>query len=253
MIYIVAHKKVQVPSLQKYCLLQVGAEANEIFCELKDNDGDHISSKNKDFCELTGLYWIWKNSTEEYKGLVHYRRFFAKSNLRKGTENIYTHDELVSVLEKADVVVSYRERFLMNAKKELLQQCCTDEIFHKLETIVGQTYPEYAEDFKEFFASNEAVLFNMFFCKNELFDAYCEWLFTILFELEKQIGDAGVEYPPRLYGYLSERLLNVWIRHNHLATFHSGILNTELDTKSRIRLIRRRITNQIRFRLWGRL
>ena len=33
--------------------------------------GDHISSKNPNYCELTGLYWAWKNLDCEYIGLCH--------------------------------------------------------------------------------------------------------------------------------------------------------------------------------------
>ena len=89
MIYIAAHKKFNVPQLDNYAVLQVGAQGKENLGYLQDNTGDNISYKNPNFCELTGLYWIWKNCDDEYKGLVHYRRYFGKSNLSSKPEDIY--------------------------------------------------------------------------------------------------------------------------------------------------------------------
>ena len=56
MIYIATHKKFNVPNLNGYCALQVGAEGKEKYGYLRDNIGNHISGKNANYCELTGLY-----------------------------------------------------------------------------------------------------------------------------------------------------------------------------------------------------
>ena len=67
-----------MPSSKIYMTLQVGASLSEAdFVYQKDNAGNNISKKNKTFCELTGLYWAWKNLNADYVGLVHYRRYFA--------------------------------------------------------------------------------------------------------------------------------------------------------------------------------
>ena len=80
MIYIITHKKVSIvePKWKGYRMLQVGGDFQEQIYKLVDNSRDNISTKNKTFCELTGLYWIWKNCREDsIVGLVHYRRFFV--------------------------------------------------------------------------------------------------------------------------------------------------------------------------------
>lgn len=246
MIYIAAHKQFTSLEMDGYIPLQVGAENNIDLGYLKDNVGDNISEKNSNYCELTGLYWIWKNCNDEYKGLVHYRRYFGKSNLKIGPSNIYTYQEMVKMLEKADIVLPYLESFKQNAKKEILINCCTPEIFECLNNIIISKYPSYKETFDSFFNSNRASLFNMMFCKKEIFDDYCSWLFDILFELEKNISlDDLNDYQKRLYGFLSERLLNVWVIHQHLNVKHVNVTNIEMNLKDRITLLRRRMTNQI--------
>ena len=249
MIYIATHKKFNVPNLNGYCALQVGAEGKEKYGYLRDNIGNHISGKNANYCELTGLYWIWKNTDDSYKGLVHYRRYFGRNNLSNKISDICSYEYLLNCLKSVDIVLPYVEYFKQNAKEEILLHCCTEEIFDYLRQIIETKYPDYIETYDRYFNENKASLFNMLFCKREIFDAYCEWLFSILFVLEKQVDLAKLNtYQQRLYGFLSERLLNVWVIKNKLVVKHLPVIHMELPVFDRIRLVRRRFTN--RFRFW---
>lgn len=246
MIYIATHKKFNPIGLENYVPLQVGAEGKSVLGYMTDNTGDNISKKNPNFCELTGLYWIWKNTADEYKGLVHYRRYFGKSNLSSKQDDIYTYSEMMSFLEGVDIVLPYVESFKQNAKEEILLKCCTPEIFEKLEKIIRQSHPDYTEAFEEFFSQNKSTLFNMLYCRSALFDSYCEWLFDILFKLEIKVDLEKLnEYQKRLYGFLAERLLNVWVIKNQLKIKNISVINTEMTLKERLQLLRRRVTNQI--------
>lgn len=247
MIYIATHKKFNVPNLNGYCALQVGAEGKEKYGYLRDNIGNHISGKNANYCELTGLYWIWKNTDDSYKGLVHYRRYFGRNNLSNKISDICSYEYLLNCLKSVDIVLPYVEYFKQNAKEEILLHCCTEEIFDKLRQIIETKYPDYIETYDRYFNENKASLFNMLFCKREIFDAYCEWLFSILFVLEKQVDLAKLNtYQQRLYGFLSERLLNVWVIKNKLVVKHLPVIHMELPVFDRIRLVRRRFTNRFR-------
>ncbi len=84
-IFVATHKLYEVPPQSMYKPICVGAtlkDDNEIN-EFKnsgyilDSEDENISYKNGSYCELTALYWAWKNSTAEYVGLVHYRRHFT--------------------------------------------------------------------------------------------------------------------------------------------------------------------------------
>lgn len=250
MIYIAAHKNFDEPKIKGYASIQVGAKGRDSLGYQRDDEGDNISIKNPNYCELTGLYWIWKNCNDEYKGLVHYRRYFGKSNLSSSKNSIYSYEEMVKKLDKADIVLPYNEYFLQDAKDEILISCCTDEIFNQLRDSVYKLYPDYIQDFDEFFSQNKCTLFNMMFCKKELFDDYCEWLFSILFELEKHVDlELLNDYQKRLYGFLSERLLNVWVRHNKLVIENLPVINIEMSLDKKVKLLRRRFTNRIRWQL----
>ncbi|MBQ0066990.1 MAG: DUF4422 domain-containing protein [Phascolarctobacterium sp.] len=78
---IAMHKPAWIPNDEMFMPLFVGAEGKENWGNEKDvvgdNSGDNISIKNPFYCELTGLYWAWKNLNCDYIGLSHYRRYFA--------------------------------------------------------------------------------------------------------------------------------------------------------------------------------
>lgn len=76
-IVVATHKKYRMPEDGCYLPLQVGKAGKEALGYQGDDTGDNISEKNPYYCELTGLYWAWKNLDAEYIGLVHYRRYFA--------------------------------------------------------------------------------------------------------------------------------------------------------------------------------
>ena len=85
-VIVAAHKKYQMPNEKMYIPVQVGAEGKKkIEGYIQDNTENNISFKNPYFCELTGLYWTWKNLDSDFIGLVHYRRYFTNdSGVRTG-------------------------------------------------------------------------------------------------------------------------------------------------------------------------
>ena len=88
-IIVATHKKYEMPQNKIYLPVQVGAEGKEDLGYVKDNTGENISIKNPYFCELTGLYWAWKNLKHSYIGLAHYRRHFSTARKKgKNKEDI---------------------------------------------------------------------------------------------------------------------------------------------------------------------
>lgn len=82
-IYVVSHSAEDIKNIRNdniYTPLFVGLNGKDNFGFLSDDTGDNISEKNLNFCELTGLYWMWKNSDANIIGLCHYRRYFVDNN-----------------------------------------------------------------------------------------------------------------------------------------------------------------------------
>ena len=211
-IYIAIHKKANVLNKKCYIPIQVGAEGKEDLGFIKDNTGDNISCKNPNYCELTALYWMWKHSNADIIGLVHYRRYFVKSFFTTNMEKAISEDDINKYLEKYDVILP---KPYYTYKRTVEEQYAVDhniEDYKRLRKIIQKNTPEYLEAFD--IVSNRRYFynFNMFIMDKQLFNEYAEWLFFILRELEKQVNiDNYSDYNKRIYGFLSERLFNVWV------------------------------------------
>lgn len=60
-------------------------------------------------------------------------------------------------------------------------------------------------------------MFNMFVMRRDYFRGYMDWLFSVLFELEKRLDITDWDtYDSRVYGFVAERLLDVWLEHNNI-------------------------------------
>lgn len=236
-LYVVMHKNIDIQGLSLdsvYKPLLVGAEGKKLNSTVNlqlDNSGENISTKNKNFCELTGLYWIWKNSQSDITGIVHYRRFFKDSN-KLLSYKILREDKILHYLSSYDVILPSKWLYKENIYNEYERNHNIEDL-NKCRNIISQIYPDYLLDFDKVMNMKSAYLYNMIICRKNLLDEYCRWLFDILFELEKETDLINYDdYQKRIYGFLSERLLNVWIYHNNLKIKGLDIIKTD-DKKSK--------------------
>ena len=234
MIYIITHKPVECYCPPEYAKLQVGASLHDNLGYLKDNTGDNISIKNKNYCELTGLYWIWKNTSDDIKGLVHYRRFFSDTFAQKPI----SYDHIKKILLKYDVVLPFERKVETSALNNYTKECGFKKDIDIVEDIIGEKHPEYLSSYQDFWDTRSVRFFNMMIAKKDVFDHYCEWLFDILFELEcrTDISDYN-DYQKRIYGFMSERLLNIYFMKNNYRVFECGVYPTETNWPVRKRIM----------------
>ncbi len=232
-IIVATHKNYEMPNDSMYVPIHVGAEGKKSLGYIGDNTGDNISLKNPYFCELTGLYWAWKNLDDDYIGLAHYRRHFS---LKKKSEikfdNVLNYKEANEILDKTDVILPKKRYYIIENLYSHYEHTMYVEPLIETGKIIEEKYPEYSSFFEKLHKRTSAHMFNMFIMKKEIFNGYCEWLFDILFELEKRIDNTKYDdFHARFYGRISELLLDVYLQKNNISYKEVGFIYMEKINK----------------------
>ncbi|MBR0204835.1 MAG: DUF4422 domain-containing protein [Synergistaceae bacterium] len=230
-VYVATHKKVDF-EFPDYCsTIQVNAEKNGQWeGYLHDNDNqDNISLKNPNYCELTALYSMWKNCKADIQGLFHYRRVISKVDHMK---NKYEWQLLIDEhevkdmsiseqtirreLENYDIILTFPETYASVSVLEAFRYHCYWKDLEKLYKIFAIDYPEYNQAFLNVLNAEHFSRCNMFIARREFVSDYCSWLFEVLGKFESQISLEGYDLDhSRIYGYVAEFLLNVYVlKHN---------------------------------------
>ena len=182
--------------------IQVGAAlTGKRICEVRDNTGDHISEKNREYCELTALYWIWKNTSSQYAGLCHYRRHFE------------LNEDLLDQLCKSEVDVAVTVPILnFPSVKEVYRQDHVKQDWEIMMEAIRILQPKYQKAAEEVEKGIYYYGYNMFFARKEIVDDYCSWLFPILSYCEGHCEKKEDPYQNRYIGFLAERLLTIYLK-----------------------------------------
>lgn len=248
-VLVATHKNYWMPDDDMYIPLHVGREGKEDLGFTGDNTGDNISLKNPNYCELTGLYWAWKNLNCDYIGLCHYRRYFGKQEGNNSRSNIINCNDVERMIRQFEIVLPKKMNFYFQSVEEQYAMGHYLKDLRKTRDIINDIYPEYSLSFNKIMASHKLYCCNMFIAKKEVIDEYLEWLFAILFKLEKctDLTDYS-DYNKRIYGFISERLFNVWLDYKKLSIIELPIVNLE-DESSFLSQIKC-IAHSIRYKLY---
>lgn len=176
---------------------------SEIPQYLSDSFGDNISQKNRQYCELTALYWAWKNCRKDYYGLEHYRRIFEFDEYSMSR---VMEEDIDVILPKPTVLYTSLEKHYLEC-----HEICEWEVMRE---VVNNLYPQYGEVLNEVICSKTFYEYNMIIGKREIMNEYCLWLFPILLQVEEEVGVKCDTYQNRYIGFLAERLLTVFFTEN---------------------------------------
>lgn len=205
-----------------------------------DDTGENISNKNRSYCELSALFWLWKNRKSDYMGLCHYRRYLAldvkfpqvkyghsehdngcikiKDLTKENFDKIGYDDNYFNCIKDYDAIFMKPITLPAQIKNNYhAMQLCPD--YHVMEdvdlmiSIIKQKYPQMeAAVNKYMFNSRKEYLYNCFIMKYDLFENFCSWLFDVLFECESKIDISNYSIrQARVIGLLAERLVGIWI------------------------------------------
>ncbi len=228
-----------------------------------DDTGDNISMENPHFCELTGLYWAWKNMEPvDYIGLCHYRRYFnfhscgnAFTNHTVVRWSDFDHLDLTvpdvdKLFQRYDVVLSTPKCYPYSLVTDYCV-CHLSEDFSTLRRTVDELTPEYSDAFRDvFYRNNKLSLYNMMIMRWEDFDEYCSWLFKVLFAVRDRVHLEYYDaYQGRIFGYMSERLLSVFVWKKQMRVRHYPVywINDECPNWSLFNRLQHYVRNNLSF------
>lgn len=229
-ILVAAHKPYPMPQQAVYCPIWVGAANRGPAPDgwLRDDDGEHISQKNDTFCELTALYWAWKNLDAEYLGLCHYRRYFAQSKTGEKFARIAAETTLRQKLGEAPVLLPQKRNYYIETNYTQYVHAHHAQDLDETRRILEEKFPDYLPAYDASMQRTDGHRFNMMVMRRDLLNSYCEWLFAVLFELENRLDISDYSTNDRrVFGFVSERLLDVWLETNGVNYTELPVVNLE--------------------------
>lgn len=202
--------------------IQVGAALTDTRVSgLTDDTGENISAKNVNYCELTALYWLWKNRLtsnfcdSEYFGLFHYRRILDLTETDLLRLKAHDVDAVLPfpTLHEPDALEHHR-RYISELDWEAMSRA------------LKELHPEYARALPQIFAQPYLYNYNLILAKKKILADYCAWLFPVLERTEQLSQPRGWERRDRYIGYLGENLLTLYFRKRRaeLKLYHTGRL-----------------------------
>lgn len=214
LICVLSHKDVKTPDDPIYVPIEVGAcKREDHFYPNLDNTGDNISEKNDSYCELTGIYWAYKNNEYEYFGTAHYRRylmngFFSGKNL----DNVLNEEKIEKLLSKYDILVPSKIVMIIHTNYYHYVIHHKREALDITEEIIKTDYPSFYKSYKKVMRRVWGHYFNMFVTRKDLAQDYLDWLFELLGKVESRIDlDEYVGQDKRVFGYIAELMLDTYI------------------------------------------
>lgn len=219
-----------------------------------DDTGDNISDLNRELCESTAIYWAWKNyekiGNPEFIGFMHYRRIldFADKSVDLPIHNFLAipfvnySGETSAFLKSVDIYKAIRaSKYIIGQHHKInpvLHFEAVDYLnvndYYTAISILKDSCPQYSRYADTYNKEYKTYFCNLFILPKRDFFEYAEYLFKILFELNKKIDYTNYSMQQqRMPAYISEWLTGIFFtylksKHSILELPQIYVKNTEL-------------------------
>ena len=230
-IYMLSHKNFESPPVHYVKRLQLGAHYKPRWdTYLRDDEGINISENHPWYADLTGLYWIWKNTDSSFVGICHYNRFFSPINFPEKyklgivsvTENMAfnflnlepTGRVFLGDLSVADIIMAPGIDWGHSGVAHYASHSRIIDWMMMVE-IVESIYPGEGKSLTNYFSTPRPLHWtSIFITRREILNGYCSWIFPIYEAIEHQIP--RIERGLRIFSHMNELLINYYVASRRL-------------------------------------
>lgn len=208
-----------------YHIVKVGSQVDDSIAEkrgwLSDDNGENISDLNPYYCELTAIYWAWKNLKRnvDFVGLDHYRRYFLGYSASSHSQNnLISSDEIIDLLDRYQVLLPFES---VKSKNMFVPQKSDGGVISQdinmgiVDQILKCDFPKYLDPYRNLIYGRNMVWKNMFITTREIFDDYCSFIFDVLTKYDRMMATKNEERIPRIDGFLAEYLTATYFYTNY--------------------------------------
>lgn len=209
--------KIYVVGQHKNSFANLDTIREKFFIEDK-HSGENIDKLNPWYCELTGLYYLWKNNKDDIIGLEHYRRYFYNDKDKR----LISEEDITEILKSYDVIVYASEKYSdnKNTNWHVMKNKFINQYNRFLLIVKSFDDESMYNHMKEYLNTDQIIQNNMFIGKREILNEYFEWLFerlNIYYMSEKHFNILT----PRICGYISEYFFGAWLSYKKCKLYNS--------------------------------
>ena len=211
-----------------------------------DDTGYNISDKNRKYCELTGIYWAWKNHDKlgnpDYIGFMNYRKLlvfneyeydiYNQNNVEKAYREIWTTytenfiekyglnlETINKYISKYDLILPMKSELKLVNINSVREDWINNipgvnvEDYDKMLKYICENYPKYKDGILEQMGTTRRYFYNIFVMRKDIFFDYCNFLFSVLDRLDKVIYTSNYSINgKRTLAYLGGALFDCYMR-----------------------------------------
>lgn len=189
--------------------------------------GDNIDFLNPWYCELTGLYYLWKHCDDDIVGMEHYRTYFWKNG------HPINEAQVKDVLTKGDIICSgyaYPFHNHVNLYDEL--NACVNGDLNTFLNFLKTYEPNLCSYFCKFLLGQRMWGCNIFIGPKRIINEYCEFIFNMLIDYEEISPIGPRTHTLRREGFYTEFLFGAWLEYKGYKIIHNDVMKFTKDFKN---------------------